>query len=510
MSVDALPWRGTRDARGASDVVETFVQLLAVLVLLTVSIASFIVSTPFGVGVTLLLTVGFCTTLPAYAPILIVFSFLFQNLIVATFGPMVPSNEVFETLKGTNFVVLVAAFAVFMLAALTEARRLPLATQRWILWIVAVTGVIVLYLALGAARGNTRDALVYFRNTFMPVGCFAIGMCAASLSKVTIERPLVWIATAGLVFGYCEFFFTIDFLSIFNGDAYIERRIADQLASGYWQRVLDVSGFVMRDIHDVMTVPFMNLPILNDLMPSIFRLSGPNFHPISYAYFIAITAVWLLFRNRWLYLVFAFPILLAVGAKGAVILVAFALVFRVAASITGARLASAGLIGLLGVYVTAAVIYGRSVGDYHVLGFLAGIRDFLANPVGQGLGFGGNLSGTIEHTLDWSSAQQLGATQIPVESAIGVMLYQMGVGAFVVIAFLVAVIARCRKLSFATGNPTMVFGFVAVSVILTNGVLQEEAIYSPLALGYCLTLVSVQLGTLERRTRSTLFSREAL
>jgi hypothetical protein len=39
------------------------------------------------------------------------------------------------------------------------------------------------------------------------------------------------------------------------------------------------------------------------------------------------------------------------------------------------------------------------------------------------------------------------------------------------------------------------FAFVGIVTISTNAVLQEEAFYSPLALGFCLLLVGTAFGT---------------
>ena len=146
------------------------------------------------------------------------------------------------------------------------------------------------------------------------------------------------------------------------------------------------------------------------------------------------------------------------------------------------------------VWTTAAIAYGATHGDYHVLGLAAGIRDFMANPLGQGLGLGGNLSSTSIN-LSWSTAQAEGAASIPVESAVGVMLYQMGIGSLVFFGFLAALAVATRRQLIETGDLNFLFGFVGIVTISANAVLQEEAFYSPLALSFCLLLVGVSLGT---------------
>jgi hypothetical protein len=101
----------------------------------------------------------------------------------------------------------------------------------------------------------------------------------------------------------------------------------------------------------------------------------------------------------------------------------------------------------------------------------------------------------VVEKLDWNMAQATGATEIAMESAVGVMLYQMGIGAIAFFAFLVILANRCRTLFLKTGNLQFLFGVVGIGTISANAVLQEEAFYSPLALGFCLLLVACVFGT---------------
>lgn len=171
-----------------------------------------------------------------------------------------------------------------------------------------------------------------------------------------------------------------------------------------------------------------------------------------------------------------------------------------------AELTLLAVIALAVVWTAAAILFGATHGDYHVLGLIAGVREFLHNPFGQGLGIGGNLSSTSLN-LDWDRAQDEGVASVPVESAVGVMLYQMGVGSFVFFGFLAALALSARKQLIATGDPDFLFAFVAVVTIASNAVLQEEAFFSPLALGFCLLLVGVSFGT---RWRSLGISRRTV
>ena len=78
------------------------------------------------------------------------------------------------------------------------------------------------------------------------------------------------------------------------------------------------------------------------------------------------------------------------------------------------------------------------------------------------------------------------------------MLYQMGIGSFVFFGFLAAIAFAARRLLLTTGNPEFLFVFAGVITLSANALLQEEAFYSPLALGFCLLLAGLSLGTYYR------------
>lgn len=479
--------------------VEAAIQVAVASAVTIVSVSCFAVSIVFGVVATFVMTLALATALPAAMPIVVICTFLYQNMVVAWFTPYVANNNAFDALRGANFIVVMTAYGAFFLASLgMRVRALP-QLRPWLLWAIAVAGVVTLYLMLGVARGNDKDAILYFRNTITPLACFHIAIVAASLYRIDLRKSLLWLGSGIIVYGYCELIFTLDFLSLFNGDLYMQRSIKRQIESGVWEQALKETGFVLRGLQDVMTTTFFNTPLFADIFPSVFRIGGPNFHPISYAYALGIIAVWLLFKGRWLLPLAALPLLLVIGSKGAMFLVLMALFAQIMRRPLGANLTILGIVGVSASWIAAAIAYGSTHGDYHVLGFLAGLRDFLSNPAGQGLGFGGNLSSTSLN-LDWERAQATGATSVPVESAVGVMLYQMGVGSMVFFAFLAAIAVSARRAILKTGDGDAWFAFVTVVTISANAVLQEEAFYSPLALGLTLLLVGVSMGTSLRQS----------
>jgi len=464
------------------------------LIVVALTVSSFAVWTPFGIVATFLLTLIVANAMPAGIPILIISAFLYQNLVVTWFTPYIPDNDTFDALRGTNFVILMTAFCVFLAASFQHRVRALTELRFWLLLNIVLCGTICFYFALGVVNGGPKDAVVYFRNTITPLACFHIAVLAAGLYPVDLRKSMFWLGAGAGIYGYLELIFTMNFLSLFHGDLYIERSIARQIETGVWEQALKETGFVFRGLQDVMTTTFFNTPFFNDILPNVFRIGGPNFHPISYAYALSIISAWLLFRGRWLLPIAALPLLLVIGSKGATFMLLVALGVRLIYSPFRAGLTLTAVMALALTWTTAAIAYGATHGDYHVLGLAAGMRDFLANPLGQGLGLGGNLSSTSIN-LSWANAQAEGAASVPVESAVGVMLYQMGIGSLVFFGFLAALAAATRRQLIETGDPDFLFGFVGIVTISANAVLQEEAFYSPLALSFCLLLVGVSLGT---------------
>jgi hypothetical protein len=473
---------------------EALLHVVVAFALIGLSISAFVISTIFGVAVTFLLTLGLCIVLPASMPIVIITAFMFQNMIIAMFTPMVPSDDAFDSLRGANFVVLMTAYGAFLIASFQVRLRAVPQLRPWLLAGFGLLGMICFYLGLGAINGDPKDAIVYFRNTVSPLACFHIAVVAASLYRIDVRRSLLWLGSAIVVYGYLELFFTLDFLSLFNGNLYIERNMRQQIETGVWEKALQQTGFVFRGLEDAMTTTFFNTPFFGNLFPSVFRIGGPNFHPISFAYALSVISVFLLFRGKKLLPLAALPLLLIIGSKGAMALLLLALFVKAGMRFLPTRTMLALFLAVTALWITVAVIIGARSGDFHVLGFLAGIRDFFGNPLGRGLGLGGNLSSTSAN-VNWDMAQASGATEVPMESAVGVMLYQMGICSFIFFGFLATLATTCRRLFLRTGDETFLFAFVSIIVICANAVLQEEAFFSPLALGFCLMLVGLAIGS---------------
>ena len=141
----------------------------------------------------------------------------------------------------------------------------------------------------------------------------------------------------------------------------------------------------------------------------------------------------------------------------------------------------------------SASLAGIQTQDYHVMGFFGGLRGFMSNPIGRGIGVGGNLSMEMS-TIDWSKSQHLGHTDVAVESSVGVLLYQMGIFAVVVFVALAWIAVRLWRVYLANGERLYAAASFSVLTVLANGVFQEEAIFAPLAHGIVLAFAGLLLG----------------
>jgi hypothetical protein len=429
-------------------------------------------------------------------PVVLVFSCLFQNLFVSLVSPAITSVDQLNAIRAYNFILTVVAWAVavapYWLARGSFDRGLRLLID-------VTTGLLILvgaYFVIGLAA-NPSGAIAYLRNIATPILLFQVFALVAYRHRLSLTAALMAMAIFEAVYGYLELFAHDALFDLVNGDVYVNWRISQSYESGVWLKDLNETGRVMRSYLDTLVVDFLNTPLLADLGLQFVRILGPNFHFISYAYALAFFSVILFAIGRWWYALLALPLLLVIGSKGA--LVFAVLVILAAACLLRLRgFLPLGLYAaLLLVYVAAGIVTGIQTQDYHVIGFIGGLRGFLANPIGRGIGVGGNLSLDMS-TIDWSQSQHLGHTDVAVESAIGVLLYQMGLFAFVLLAVVAWIALKLWKCYLGSGSRLHATVSLALITLTVNGIFQEEAIFAPLAFGVAFGFAGLLLGRASR------------
>jgi hypothetical protein len=435
-----------------------------------------------------LLVANFATAI--VSPVLI-FSYLFQNLFVALASPHLADLNDFNAIRAYNFVLTASIWVViaahYWIWRHTFDRRFRILINVSFL----ALGLAAVYGAIGFSA-NPKGAAVYLRNIaipFMLFQCFALVACRF---RLTVHAAFVAMAWMLVAYGYCEALMHDRLFELTNGRTYLD--LNNQMADpGAWVRELKEYGRVIRSNFDMLVVDFLNTPLLGDLNIKIHRLLGPNLHPISFAYAVAFFSLVMIAAGRSYYALIAAPLLLLVGSKGALVMVVVSVLGLVGSRFIRGRtflwLFAAGLIA----YAAAGIVIGLQATDWHVIGFIGGIKGFLHNPFGHGLGAGGNLR--LDTTqIDWERSQRLGETDIGVESAVGVLLYQMGIAGIVILVAVAWIGWRVWCL-YARSDDRLT-GIVALGLftIMVNGIFQEEALFAPLALGTMMALAGLLLG----------------
>jgi hypothetical protein len=451
------------------------------------------VSPILAIGVEALIGCAIVAVVPAYAPAIAIFILFFQNLFVSILSSYIADPSDMEFIKGYNFL----ACSVMWLATLAlyglRWREYPAEVNRIMFWGTLVLATVSLYFLMGVLH-NGLAASIYLRNIVLPFFLFQLSLLTAATYQVRITPFLVAIGVILIVCGYIELTFRDFWLGITNGHTFWLFDELKATRSGAWEAEMRATGNVPVDLKDRFAFSFLNTPLLEDLgLSSILRIFGPNMSPISFAYGISFFMLFLFSVGRPLLAVAALPLLILCSAKGALILLIFVGLAWASTRLLGAVVTL--LVGLLGLiaYAITAIHIGLQIGDYHVIGFMGGWNGFLANPFGRGLGVGGNLSDGY-FSIDWSAAQRAGSIDGAVESAVGVLLYQMGIGAFVPLGFCFAIAMKTWRLYASSGILTQGLAAFGVMAVLVNGIFQEEALFAPPALGLLLCLAGLVIG----------------
>jgi DNA-binding transcriptional regulator of glucitol operon len=429
-------------------------------------------------------------------PVALIFSYLFQNFVVALISPGIESLEQFNAIRAYNFVFTVVAWAAIVAPYWLARSRYDRQLRTLVDLTTIGLALIGVYFVIGLTV-NPAGAVVYLRNIATPVLLFQVFALVAYRHRVSIMTALLTLALCLIAYGYLELFTHDALFRTINADVYMRWRIKQDFDAGAWVKELHETSRVFRSYLDTLLVDFLNTPLTQDLRLQFYRLLGPNFHFISYAYAVAFFCVFLCASGRWWFGALALPLLLVVGSKGALIFTILALGGTVGLLRLRGAAPLAIFVALLMAYVAAGVVVGLRSQDYHVIGFIGGLRGFLSNPLGRGIGVGGNLSINMS-TIDWSKSQQLGHTDVAVESSIGVLLYQMGGFAVVIFVALAWIAWRLWKHYQRSGERLYATAAFSVLVVSANGVFQEEAMFSPLALGLVLGAAGLLLGRAAR------------
>lgn len=404
---------------------------------------------------------------------------MYQNVAISMASSSL-DFALYHGLQGTNF-ALMAGISLVAACRLWGDER-----NRKTLILLAVAGAIILvYTAIGAMRSSFGSAAVYFRSSSVAILGLLIGWDLGRAHGYREIGLCFLISMAlGVVLALCEVAAPLAYYHWIDAKDYYEL----QYSSGTSSPVADFRS--AEDVVSYLTASFFNL---GGLAIDSVRFGGPNMHSVSYAYVLSIGAIVAISLSVYWFAAAMLPLLFLIGVKGAAVTLFITTGLWAVGRVFGGTFLCVFGAAVAAAYVTVVIWYGLSVGDYHVIGLIGGIEGFLRNPLGYGIGVGGNLSSSVTSTdlgADWKEFQQYGANQ-PLESAIGVLVYQMGVGAIVVLyAIWLPFKATIKDFRRPEGLIPL-----AIAVVCLNGLFQEEA-FSP----YSLALLTLFAGVLLSRS----------
>jgi hypothetical protein len=425
-------------------------------------------------------------------PIALIFSYLFQNLFVALVSPAIDDINQFNAIRAYNFILTAVTWIVAAWTFWTARARFDRRFRALMDVTTVALAAIGVYFVLGLIA-NPGGAIIYLRNIVAPFLLLQTFAVIAYRHRISMSWALIAIATLTLLYGYLELLAHDSLLSLVNGDTYLNWKIKESYEAGVFLRDLHETGRVLRSYLDTLVIDFLNTPLFRDLGLSVYRLTGPNFHFISFAYALAFFSVVWAALGSWWYVILALPLLLVVGSKGALIVTVLVTPAIAALPYLRGRVPLWMFMAVLAIYATAGIVAGVRMQDYHVIGFVSGVASLLGNPIGHGIGVGGNLVVEVA-TIDWNRSQHLGQMDQVMESAVGVLFYQMGIFALVPLATLVWLAVKLWGLYMASRDRLFAAGAFALLTITVNGIFQEEALFSPLALGVVVALAGLLLG----------------
>lgn len=418
---------------------------------------------------------------------------LYQNLLISIFSPGMSYMPNFVALQGTNFIALAVMAAIALNRLLTPTWRARVGGV--VLTVLVALAATAFYTLIGAAKEGLTSAMVYFREFTSPAFAVLVGLdVGRRWGYRTVGLCLLTGAVLAVVLGVVEYWVPIEYYSLTNAVSFMRLKWFAQPEGNTFYVPQDIVRHYTGVLFNI-TGGYTGYGGLTS-----FRFGGPIENPISYAYVLAVAGLVGMSLRRSGWLVAVLPLLVLIGVKGAGLLVAFSLVLWVVwqASRSKPVLLASG-VALTVAYTGYAIVNGLSNNDFHVIGFLGGVHGLLANPIGHGIGVGGNLSANANAGFRWTGEGGFTSTgaDFAVESAVGVLIYQMGLASIAVFAVFVALLRAAPIGRAVTRNGVARMTprrqdvlFLAMAMVVVNGIFQEEA-YAPYAAGLLALLCGI-------------------
>ncbi|MBV8060345.1 MAG: hypothetical protein JO126_07355 [Alphaproteobacteria bacterium] len=409
---------------------------------------------------------------------LLLAALLLQNTVIAMVAPQITEHSIFSILQATSFLItlICACLALPVWLRMHDyLKREYKPLLRSMIWLVVV---IAVYCVYGLAHTDASSAVTYARTflsgaLMLTVGIvFGLQVSPRQAAHITSVFAIVMIA-----WGFAELLVPRELYTMFNAADFLHLKFAGASDILAFSQVSDVLNFEKHS--------YLNLSGIFGLDLVTLRLRGPSFHPITFAYSAAFCCLLCFIYREDLLALGCYLVVLLIGAKGALLLTTLSAVLYLFYKITrNPGWYKIALVTALLFYVVIALFYGSATRDYHFVGLMGGIKGFLHNPLGYGVGVGGNLSeqGKQDLVTKMSTIQNVGG-DYGFESGVGVGLYQLGIGFTAIIAFFYQMWRQVWYVAQEhNDNPRLMIIPSVYAILLANSLFQEEA-FSPVGWG---------------------------
>ncbi|MDP9128318.1 MAG: hypothetical protein M3N08_08685 [Pseudomonadota bacterium] len=424
------------------------------------------------------ITIAFLVIKPELALTFLLVTMFLQNIFIASVAPSLPDHDHFNMLMATSFICILLTSLVCVPKWLQMREALPEANRKILRWGFIFFAAVGIYSLLGLLSTPFSSVALYVRVYLGGGLLLAIGVAFGAQIKIDYIISVVRLLTIILVlWGFIEFFWTYDLYSLFNLVEFYHFKYSGDGDAAVYGSVSDVINYSSRS--------YLNLTGMAGLDLQLLRPNGPNLHPITYAYCTAFCCLLCFMYRSYVLMLSCMVILGLIGAKGPIILVLATLaLYMFYASTRRPTWLIVATVFLMSVYAASGIIYGLATDDYHVIGLAGGFKGFMHNPFGHGVGVGGNLStaGTMLTDKTFAFYQEYGA-DYGFESAIGVLIYQLGLGALTFFIFYWVLLKNVWKMArdLPVNTRLMILPIILL-FLLMNALFQEEA-FSPTGWG---------------------------
>ena len=406
-------------------------------------------------------------------------SIFLQNGLIAYVSPLLNNQFTFSLLHGINF--FISAYLLFLW--LIQNPFLSKPENRILINISLILFLLLAFTGLGFLFYGLKNSVAYLRLFSFPLLLLSNGLYfsrhISSAFFIKQFKAILWL-TVGL--GILQFLFPKPLSFLLLDLPYYKLKVGEQ-----------INDFD-KLIHYFKRNSFFNIPGT----PLMLRASSLIKSTISLGYFVVILSSIFYFPSRkriWLF--FLFSATLLVHSKGAILLIVLFLFVWILWKKLKLSFPSTFMLVLLSWLLI--VLLGIKTHNEHIIGFMSGLS--YMDTLGNGLGFGGNLSDIRLTSINGRELPDLGywtRFQNGSESVFGVLFSSLGIFSLVYILLFFAILKRIYKQLTVNGHISI--GIIVI-LLFFQGIFQEE-VFSPFVYGVALFIAGYYFNIMLNETDS--------